>query len=76
MSQKVVQHNDKVDKGGFSLPNVHVLHAHDHIIVIVQEGTVEGDNVLGMAAVHDLKFSNDSFAHFPLGFDMDDLRWS
>ena len=50
-----------------------MLHAHNHIVMLVKEGAVECDNVLRMAAVHDLKLANDTFAHLLLGFNMDNL---
>ena len=56
-----------------NIPNIHVLHAHDHIVVLVKEGAIEGDNVFGMAAVHDLKLANDTLAHLLLGLNMDNL---
>lgn len=57
------------------LPNVHILHAHDDIVVVIQKGTVECDNVVGVTAVHDLKLANYTLAHFPLGLNVDDLFW-
>lgn len=39
-----------------------------------QVGSVEGDNVLAVALVQDLKFSQDLFPHRRLGIDEDDLR--
>lgn len=56
------------------LPNICILHTHDDIVIAIQKGAVEGDNVLGVAAVHDLEFSNDTLAHFPLRLDMNDLK--
>lgn len=56
-----------------SLPNIHVFHTHDHIVVIIQEGAIKGDNVVGMAAMHDLQFSNNALAHLALRFDVNDL---
>ena len=54
-------------------PNVHILHTHDDIVVIAQEGSVEVDNIFGIAIVHNLKFTNDTAPHFFLGFDVDHL---
>lgn len=56
-----------------NLPNVHVLHTHDHVVVGIEEGTVKGDNVFAMAVVHDLEFSHNTLAHFSLGFHVDNL---
>ena len=55
------------------LPNIHVFHAHYHVIVGVQECSVERHDIVGMAAVHDLKLPDDSFPHLRLGFNVYDL---
>jgi len=54
-------------------PNIHILHAHDHVVVFVEEGAVEGDDVVGMTPVHDLQFANYAPAHFLFRLDMDNL---
>lgn len=56
-----------------NLPNVHVLHAHDDIVVLIQECSVKVNDVFGIAAVHDLELAHDSLPHFLLGFHMDNL---
>lgn len=56
------------------LPNIRILHTHDDIVIGIQKGAIEGDDVLGMAAVHDLELSNDTLAHLALRLDMDDLE--
>jgi hypothetical protein len=55
------------------LPNIHVLHTHDHVVVITQEGAVEVDDKLRVAVVHDLEFPHNAAAHLLLGLDVDDL---
>ena len=55
------------------LPYVHILHAHDHIIVVAHEGTVEVHDELSVTIKHDLQLSHNPATHFRLCFDMDDL---
>ena len=55
------------------IPDVHVFHAHYHVIVVIEEGTVESDDIIGMATMHDLKFAHNSLAHLLVGLDVDDL---
>ena len=55
------------------IPYVHVLHAHDDIAGLVLESTVESDNVLRVAVVHDAQLAYDSLAYFVLRFDVYDL---
>ena len=54
-------------------PNVHVLHTHYHVVMLVQEGTVEGDDIIGMAPMHNLELTHDSSSQFLFGFDVYDL---
>lgn len=58
------------------LPDVHILHTHDNIVVWVEEGTVESHNVVRVTIVHDLKLAHDSSPHFLLCLDMNDLLQS
>ena len=55
-------------------PNVHVFHAHNHIIILVQKRAVKCHNVVGMAAVHNLQLSHDPFAHLSFRLDVYDLH--
>lgn len=55
-------------------PNVRILHAHDNIVIVIQESTVEVDNVFGMTAMHNLQLSNDSLSNFTLRLDVDHLQ--
>lgn len=55
------------------IPNVHVFHAHDHIVGITQEGAVEIHNVFRVGIVHDLQLPDDPTTHFLLRFNMNDL---
>lgn len=55
------------------LPDIRILHTHDNIVIVIEEGAIEGHNVLRVAAVHDLEFSNNTLAHLALRLDMDDL---
>lgn len=58
-------------------PDIHVLHAHDNIVVVVQEGAIEIDNVFRVTAVHDLELAHDSLPHLPLCLNVNHLqrRW-
>lgn len=60
--------------GRLVLPNIRILHTHNDIIIAVQKCAVEGHNVLGVAAVHDLELSNDALPHLALCLDVNDLR--
>ena len=59
---------------GRHLPNIHVLHAHDHVVVFVQEGTVECDDVIRMAPMHNLELTHDTSSQFLLGLNVYDLN--
>jgi hypothetical protein len=63
-------------KGGSVAPAVHVLHAHDNVASLVQEGSEEGHDVGGIAFVHDLQLAHDLSTDLGLGVDADDLRGS
>ena len=41
--------------------------------MLVQEGTVEGDDIIGMAPMHNLELTHDSSSQFLFGFDVYDL---
>lgn len=41
--------------------------------MFVEKSSVEGDNVVGMAAMHDLEFSYDSFSQLLLRLDVYNL---
>jgi hypothetical protein len=58
---------------GCNLPNIHIFHAHNDIVVFVEKRTVKGDNIVGMATVHDLQFADYTLAHLFLGLDVDNL---
>lgn len=59
-----------------SIPNIHILHAHDDIVIVVEECTVKGHDVIRVTSMHDLQFSHDSLPHFLLSFDVYDLMGS
>lgn len=54
-------------------PNIHILHTHYDVVMFVEKSSVEGDNVVGMAAMHDLEFSYDSFSQLLLRLDVYNL---
>jgi hypothetical protein len=56
-----------------NLPHIHVFHTHYNVVIMVQESTVEINNVLGMTAMHNLEFSDDTLAYFSFRFDVNDL---
>lgn len=56
-----------------SLPDIHILHTHDHVVVFIEEGTIECDDIIGVAAMHNLELTHDASSHLLLGFDMNDL---
>jgi hypothetical protein len=55
------------------LPYISILHTHDDVASVVLEGAVEGDNVLGVAVVHDAQLAHDALADLVLGLDVDNL---
>jgi hypothetical protein len=56
-----------------SIPNIHILHTHDNIVVITQESSIEVHDKLRVGIVHDLQFPDNPTAHLFLGLNMDDL---
>jgi hypothetical protein len=56
------------------IPNVHILHAHDNVVVVVEESAVKVDDKLGMAAVHNLQLSDNALADFAVRLDVNDLE--
>lgn len=56
-----------------ALPDIHVLHTHDNVVVIAQECTIEVDDEFRIAVVHDLEFADNPTAHLFLGLDVDNL---
>jgi len=56
-----------------SIPNIHILHTHDNIVVITQESSIEVHDKLRVGIVHDLQFPDNPTAHLFLGLDMDNL---
>lgn len=64
---------DKHKGSASGVPDIHILHAHDHVVVVVEECAVKGDDIVGVAAVHDLELANDALAHLSLRFNVYDL---
>lgn len=62
-----------LDVGEINIPAVHIFHAHGHVVGLVHEGAIEGDDVWRIALVHDLELSHDSLPHLLFGFDVYDL---
>lgn len=60
-------------KGGGDLPSIHVFHAHYDRPRIVEERSMEVDNVSRLALVHDLQFADDPLADLLVGIDVYDL---
>jgi hypothetical protein len=58
---------------GYSIPDVHILHAHDDIVVIAQERAVEVHNIVRVALMHNVKLAHNAAPDFLLGLDMYDL---
>jgi hypothetical protein len=56
-----------------SSPAVHVLHAHNDIPSIVEEGTVKGHYIRRVAVMHDMQLAHNLLPHLSLGIDVDDL---
>lgn len=54
-------------------PNIHVLHAHDHIVIVVEKRSVKGDDIIRVTPMHNLQFSNNPLSHLFLGLDVNDL---
>lgn len=52
----------------YDLPNIHILHTHDHIVVVIQKGAIKCDNIIRVTSMHNLELSNDSSSHLLLGF--------
>lgn len=55
------------------IPDIHVFHTHDNVVVVVKEGTVEVDNKLGVASVHDLQLSYNALAYVAIRLDVNNL---
>lgn len=55
------------------IPNIHILHTHDNIIVVAEESSIEVYDVLRIAIVHDLQLPNNPTAHLLFGFDVNNL---
>lgn len=55
------------------LPNIHVLHTHYNVTMVVEERAIKGYDVFGVTAVHDLQFAYYALPQFFLGLDMNDL---
>ena len=70
--QDLVSLNDITGRSEHS-PYVCIFHAHNDVVVVVEEGAVEVNDVLRMTTVHNLKLSNNSLAHFSLGLNVNDL---
>jgi hypothetical protein len=56
------------------IPNVHIFHAHNNVVVVVEESAVKVDDKLGMAAVHNLQLSDNALADFAIRLDVNDLE--
>lgn len=58
------------------LPRVHVFHTHDDVAVRICKCTIKGNNKRRGAVLHDVKLPHDSFPHFLVLVDMNDLGWA
>lgn len=55
------------------LPDVHVFHAHYYVFCFILKGTVESNDVLGIAIMHDAQLAYNPLTNLVLGLDMNDL---
>lgn len=56
-----------------NLPNIHVLHTHNNIVVLAQECTVKVHDVVGITFVHDVQLADNPASGLLLCFHMYNL---